>query len=49
MFRDYIGPLLDDVSYLTVRDVDRAEMFNAFLPLSITADGPRDPSDLKAL
>lgn len=28
--RDNIGPLLDEVSHFTNKDVDKAEMFNAF-------------------
>lgn len=50
IFRDNIDPLLAEVSLLTIRDVDRAEMFNAFFTsVYNTTDGPRDPSDLKSL
>lgn len=50
MFRDNIVPLLAEVSHLTIRDVDRAEMFNTFfISVYNTADGRRNPSDLKFL
>lgn len=39
--RDNIGPLLDRVSHLTDRDIDKAEMFNAFCTSVFnTSDGP---------
>ncbi|KAK4814376.1 hypothetical protein QYF61_017872 [Mycteria americana] len=39
--RDNIDLLLDDVSHLTNRDVDKAEMFNAFFAsVFSTRDGP---------
>ncbi|GAB0206495.1 mitochondrial enolase superfamily member 1 [Grus japonensis] len=42
--RDNIGPLLDEVGHLTNRDVDKAEMFNAFFASVFnTSDGPWDP------
>ena len=42
--RDNIGPLIDEVSRLTNRDVDKAEMFNAtFFSVFNTNDGPWDP------
>lgn len=43
MFSNNIIPLLDEVSHLTIRDVDRAEMFNAvFTSIYNSTDGPRD-------
>lgn len=39
--RDNTGPLLDDVGHLTNRDIDKAEMFNAFFASVFnTGDGP---------
>ncbi|GAB0207774.1 hypothetical protein GRJ2_003243100 [Grus japonensis] len=41
--RDNIGLLLDEVGHLTNRDIDEAEMFNAFFTSVFnTNDGPRD-------
>ncbi|KAK4816746.1 hypothetical protein QYF61_022298 [Mycteria americana] len=41
--RDNTGPLLDEVSHLTSRDVDKVEMFNAFFTSVFnTDDGPWD-------
>ena len=42
--RDNIGLLLDEVDHLTNRDIDKAEMFNAFFASVFnTDDGPWDP------
>lgn len=42
MFGDNISPSLDEVTHLTVRDVDRAEILDAFFTSNST-DGPREP------
>ncbi|KAK4808482.1 hypothetical protein QYF61_005799 [Mycteria americana] len=42
--RDNIGLLLDEVSHVTNRDVDKAEMFKAFFTSVFnTNDGPWNP------
>ncbi|GAB0177321.1 potassium voltage-gated channel subfamily KQT member 1-like [Grus japonensis] len=42
--RDSIGPLLDKVSHLTNRDIDKVETFNAFFTSVFnTTDGPWEP------
>ena len=42
--RDNIGPLLDEVGHLTNRNVDKAEIFNAFFASVFnTDDGLWDP------
>ncbi|KAK4810905.1 hypothetical protein QYF61_013313 [Mycteria americana] len=44
--RDNIGPLLDEVSHLTNRDVDKAETLNAFFSSVFnTSYGPWDPPE----
>lgn len=43
--RDNIGLLLDVVSHLTNKNVDKAEIFNAFFVSAFNTDGLWDPQN----